>query len=233
MWSVVQRREIRRRVQDQLRLDAAKPPDEIENGIAIPHRRSGVLSSDDSNRKADNGSEDSPSSEIHVTAEAGDPLNPQDWPLLSRSKNLVILSFLIFVQGWAGASGSMESSRASPAFNVSKETENLSTDLYLVGVATGAPFAGPLSETAGRNPTYLISTFIYLCFVLGSAKASTFGRRIACRYLVGLFSSATLATNGSSVRDQFRDVKRALVFPIIAWVNVIGALLPVMLHSSI
>jgi hypothetical protein len=97
-----------------------------------------------------------------------------------------------------------------------------------VGVATGAPFAGPLSETAGRNPTYLISTFIYLCFVLGSAKASTFGRRIACRYLVGLFSSATLATNGSSVRDQFRDVKRALVFPIIAWVNVIGALLPVM-----
>jgi MFS family permease len=66
----------------------------------------------------------------------------------------------------------MESSRASSAFNVSKVTENLSTAMYLMGVATGAPFAGPLSETAGRNPTYLISTFRYLCFVLGSAMAT-------------------------------------------------------------
>jgi hypothetical protein len=41
---------------------------------------------------------------------------------------------------------------------------------------------------------------------------------------VGLFASATLAINGSSVGDQFRPVKRTFVFPIVAWANVAGKL---------
>ncbi|KAL7940069.1 MFS general substrate transporter [Trichoderma barbatum] len=149
-------------------------------------------------------------------------LNPQNWLLISRCKNLAILAFLIFVQGWAGASESMENLVASSTFHVSQATESLDTAVYLFGVGIGAPFAGPLSETVGRNPVYLSATFCYLFFVLGSAMATTFAGRIACRFFVGLFSSATLSINGSSVRDQFRDVKRAFVFPIIAWVNVIG-----------
>ncbi|KAM6484835.1 MFS general substrate transporter [Trichoderma sp. SZMC 28011] len=151
-----------------------------------------------------------------------DTLNPQNWPLISRCKNLFILAFLIFTQGWAGGSQSMEISVASSTFHVSQTTENLDTAMYLFGVGTGAPFAGPLSETVGRNPVYLLAMFCYLFFVLGSAKATTFGGRITCRYFVGLFASTTLSINGSSVRDQFRDVKRAFVFPIIAWINVIG-----------
>jgi len=61
-----------------------------------------------------------------------------------------------------------------------------------------------------------------MCFVLGSAMTSTFGGQLVCRYLVGLFASATLAINGASVGDQFRPVKRAFVFPIIAWANIAG-----------
>jgi MFS family permease len=116
----------------------------------------------------------------------------------------------------------MANSEASSHFHVSQVAENLDTAMYLFGVGMGSQIAGPLSETVGRNPVYLLATFCYLFFVLGSAKAATFGGRITCRLFVGLFSSATLSINGSSVRDQFRDVKRAFVFPIIAWVNVIG-----------
>ncbi|ETR99409.1 MFS general substrate transporter [Trichoderma reesei RUT C-30] len=157
-----------------------------------------------------------------VTCVPEDTLNPQNWPLAARCKNIAILAFLIFVQGWAGASESMANSEASSHFHVSQVAENLDTAMYLFGVGMGSQIAGPLSETVGRNPVYLLATFCYLFFVLGSAKAATFGGRITCRLFVGLFSSATLSINGSSVRDQFRDVKRAFVFPIIAWVNVIG-----------
>jgi MFS family permease len=59
-------------------------------------------------------------------------------------------------------------------------------------------------------------------FVLGAALAPTFGGRIVCRFFIGLFASPTLSINGASVRDQFRPVKRAFVFPIIAWANVAG-----------
>ncbi|OTB16239.1 hypothetical protein K445DRAFT_317220 [Daldinia sp. EC12] len=114
----------------------------------------------------------------------------------------------------------MANKNASKEFGVSQVAENLSTSMYLFGIGSGAFFAGPLSETVGRNPTYLVSTFCYLFFVLGSALTPTFGGQVVCRFFVGLFSSATLSINGSSVRDQFRPVKRAFAFPIIAWANV-------------
>jgi hypothetical protein len=42
-----------------------------------------------------------------------------------------------------------------------------------------------------------------------------------CRFLVGLFASGPIEINGASVKDQFRPVKRAFVFPVVAWVNVV------------
>jgi DHA1 family multidrug resistance protein-like MFS transporter len=114
----------------------------------------------------------------------------------------------------------MANTQASQEFHVSKTAESLSTAMYLFGISSGALFAGTVSETAGRNPTYLISTFCFLLFVIGAALTPTFGGQVACRYLIGLFSSATLAINGASVRDQFRPVKRSFVFPVIAWANI-------------
>ena len=157
------------------------------------------------------------------TNDEADPLDPRNWTLLSRFKNIVVLSLLIFTQGWAGSADSPANEQASREFGVSKVAENLSTAMYLFGIGSGSLFAGPVSETIGRNPTYLVSTFIYLLFLLGSARTPTFAGQVVCRYFVGLFSSATLSINGSSVGDQFRPVKRAFVFPIVAWANIAGA----------
>ncbi len=85
-----------------------------------------------------------------------DPINPRNWPLVKRCKNIAVLSFLIFVQGWAGAALSMNNNQASREFHVSEVAENLSTALYLFGIASGSLLAGQLSETVGRNPTYLV-----------------------------------------------------------------------------
>lgn len=158
---------------------------------------------------------------VTTTGEA-DPIDPRNWPLLSRSKNIGILVLLIFTQGWAGAADSQANERASREFGVSQIAQNLSTAMYLFGIGSGSLFAGPLSESIGRNPTYLVSTFIYLLFVLGSALTPTFAGQVICRYFVGIFSSPTLSINGSSVGDQFRPVKRAFVFPMIAWANIAG-----------
>lgn len=231
MWSLRQRRQIKYLVIQELRKTRESPfqlgpnghTDLEENRSFRPYRRErSSLNARSFVRNAKPDPTTSSNGQVLVTCAPDDALNPQNWSLISRCKNLAILALLIFVQGWAGASESMENSVASSAFHVSQVSENLDTAMYLFGIGIGAPFAGPLSETVGRNPVYLLATFFYLFFVLGSAKATTFGGRITCRYFVGFFSSATLSINGSSVRDQFRDVKRAFVFPIIAWVNVIG-----------
>ena len=153
----------------------------------------------------------------------GDLIDPQNWSAACRTKNIAILSLLIFTQAWAGSAGSQANEQVSQEFGVSKVAENLSTAMYLFGVGSGSLFAGPISESIGRNPTYLGSTFVFLLFLLGSALTPTFTGQVICRYFVGLFSSATLSINGCSVGDQFRPVKRAFVFPVIAWVNIIGA----------
>jgi len=93
--------------------------------------------------------------------------------------------------------------------------------MYLFGTGSGCLFVGPLSETVGRNPVYLGFSFAYLLFVLGTALSGSFVSQIVCRFFVGLASSATLGINGASVRDMFRPVKRALWFPVVAWVNVV------------
>jgi MFS family permease len=129
---------------------------------------------------------------------------------------------LVFTQCWSGAADSIGNAKASKELHVSQVAENVSTAVFLFGVGTGALFAGPLSEAVGRNPTYLVATAFYLCFVLGSALTPTFGGQVVCRYLVGLSASATLTINGASVNDQFRPVKRGLVFPIVAWANIAG-----------
>ena len=169
------------------------------------------------------GRRDSHHSTFWVRSESDDdPLNPRNWPLTTRCRNIAVLCFLIFVQGWAGAAESMVNAEAAKEYNVSPQAENLATALYLFGIATGALFAGPVSETVGRNPTYLIPSLVYLLFVLGATLSPNFGGHMVCRYFVGVFASATLSINGASVRDQFRPVKRAFVFPVIAWANVAG-----------
>jgi DHA1 family multidrug resistance protein-like MFS transporter len=233
MWSVVQYRRIGKQVEEEwqnsngehggnrndpwgIELTKLPSPPPFKNMNTI----SDCPAQHDSSRSKAVGLDDR-----HVVVDIqrdDDPIDPRNWPLTARCKNIGILSLLIFVQAWAGAADSMANTEISEAFGVSKVAENLSQAMYLFGIGSGSLFMGPLSETFGRNPTYLLFTFCYLFFVLGSALTSTFCGQLVCRYFVGVFASATLAINGASVGDQFRPVKRTFVFPVIAWANVAG-----------
>lgn len=150
-----------------------------------------------------------------------DPIDPHNWPLLKRTRAMVILSMLVFTQAWAGACDSLGNGKASARYNVSPVAEDAATAMYLFGIGSGCLFVGPLSQTLGRNPVYLGGTLAYLFFILGTALSKNFASQIICRYLAGLASSAALGINGASVGDMFRPVERALWFPVIAWVNVV------------
>jgi MFS family permease len=55
--------------------------------------------------------------------------------------------------------------QASAEFGVGEVTEALATGLFLIGFGFGALFAGPISETVGRNPVYLVTLFIYMIWI--------------------------------------------------------------------
>lgn len=228
MWSVHQYRRIGKEVEREWRTGRVShrhgaersSPREVEQ--SVPKFRSQDTESSDNTESQSTQRLSTKEDRILVNTRSDeDPFDPRNWPLVSRAKNIAILSLLIFGQAWAGASDSQTNSVASKYYHVSPVAENLATAMYLFGIGSGCLFVGPLSESIGRNPTYLISTLCYLFFVLGSALSKTFASHVVCRYLIGLSSSATLGINGASVRDQFRPVKRAFVFPVIAWANVV------------
>ncbi|KIW83638.1 hypothetical protein Z517_02884 [Fonsecaea pedrosoi CBS 271.37] len=237
MWSLVQYRRIGQQVKHEWQKDGGKQghtnkQSAFQDLEAVStqqslNRSDGVNEeqSSEARTEPDNGRTRADGKIEVNTTDDSDPIDPRNWPLLARCKNIAILSLLIFSQGWASAADSMANSRMSQDYGVSKVAANLSQALYLLGIGSGCLFCGPLSETVGRNPTYLAATFCYLCFVLGTGLTSNLGGRIVCRYFVGLFASATLGINGASVSDQFRPVKRAFAFPVIAWANVAAPML--------
>jgi DHA1 family multidrug resistance protein-like MFS transporter len=149
-----------------------------------------------------------------------DPLDPRNWPLIRRVKTLCILSLLVFTQAWAGSSEALVHNIFKAQYDVCTVAMNLSTAAYLFGIGSGALLMGPLSETGGRSPVYLIFSFAYLFFELGAGLSKSFLSQIVCRYFVGLASSGALGINGASVGDLFTPVERTAWIPVIAWANV-------------
>ncbi|KIW23282.1 uncharacterized protein PV07_11493 [Cladophialophora immunda] len=236
MWSLVQYQRIGKQVEHEWKEKGHKQDHDRKSAFrdveAASERRilrgsNGALEEESSEeRPGSEGGSTSGNGKIVVDITGDDdPIDPHNWPLFARCKNIAVLCLLIFSQGWASAADSMANSRMSQEYGVSKVAANLSQALYLLGIGSGCLFCGPLSETVGRNPTYLGATVCYLCFVLGTALTSNLGGRIVCRYFVGVFASATLGINGASVSDQFRPVKRAFAFPVIAWANVAAPML--------
>lgn len=103
-----------------------------------------------------------------------DPLNPRNWSLAYRNWIFVILWINVFAVDWASSADSQTGSTISKVFGVSEEAEALSPSLYTFGLAAGSVFAGPIAETVGRNPVYVISRCFHVVWLLGAALAPNF-----------------------------------------------------------
>lgn len=95
-------------------------------------------------------------------------------------------------------------------------TESLATGIFLIGFGVGALFAGPVSETVGRNPVYIVTLTLYMIFIMASALAPTIGAQIAFRFIAGCFAATPLTCAGGSISDLWNPMERVYAFPIFA-----------------
>ncbi|KAH7319204.1 major facilitator superfamily domain-containing protein [Rhexocercosporidium sp. MPI-PUGE-AT-0058] len=79
--------------------------------------------------------------------------------------------------------------QAAEDFGVSEVTESLVTGLFLIGFGAGALFAGPTSETLGRNPVYIVTMAIYMIWIMSSALAPNLSSQLMFRFLAGFFGN--------------------------------------------
>lgn len=158
-----------------------------------------------------------------------DPNDPHNWPFWKRVPCTLLIAAIGCVVGLASAIDSSGLAQAAQNFGVAPVTESLATGLFLVGFGAGALFAGPISETVGRNPVYISTLAVYMLFVMGSALAPSLQTQLVLRFFAGLFGSTPLTCAGGSVSDLWSPLERVFAFPIFANAAFTGPLLgPIM-----
>ncbi|KAH0396789.1 synaptic vesicle transporter, partial [Aureobasidium melanogenum] len=142
-----------------------------------------------------------------------DPLKPHNWSTGKRMWATIVVS-LVAVAGTAASSiDAAVLPQYSEYFHVSEVAGSLATAMYLIGFAVGSQFAGPFSETFGRNIIYIVTMFIYMLFLLGCALAPNFGGHITLRFFAGLFGSTPLTVAGGTIADLWNPLEKTFGFP--------------------
>ncbi|KAE8451391.1 hypothetical protein EG329_004020 [Mollisiaceae sp. DMI_Dod_QoI] len=145
-----------------------------------------------------------------------DPQNPHNWSYTTRIFATIMIAWIGFIVGFASAVDSAALTEAAADFGVSEVTESLATGIFLIGFGFGALFAGPISETVGRNPVYIVTLAVYMIWIMASALAPNIGAQLAFRFLAGLFGSTPLTCAGGSISDLWSPMERVYAFPVFA-----------------
>lgn len=86
-----------------------------------------------------------------------DPLKPPNWSTTTRTWATLVVSF-VAVSGTAASSiDAAVLPQYAAYWGISEVAGSLATAMYLVGFAVGSQFAGPFSETFGRNIIYIVT----------------------------------------------------------------------------
>lgn len=143
-----------------------------------------------------------------------DANNPRNWTSARRAFATFLTLTSGLAGGWASANDSLVIPQMQATFGASLVLESLSTGLYLVGFGIGSLFSGPFSETAGRNPVYLVALACLMISLAISGAAPDIGTQLVFRFLAGLFGCASVTTGGGTLADLWAPAERGTVMTI-------------------
>jgi len=198
-------------------------------GTALGHELTGINIRKRSTREGGDG-------DVFVVGYEGpdDPNDPHNWSRATRIPCTFLIAGIGCVVGLASAIDSSVLAKAAEDLGVSEVVESMATGLFLAGFGVGSLFAGPISETVGRNPVYIATLAIYMVFVMASALAPNIGAQLAFRFIAGFFGSTPLTCAGGSISDLWTTMERVFAFPIFANAAFTGPLLgPIMVRLTL
>jgi MFS family permease len=74
-------------------------------------------------------------------------------------------------------------------------------------------FAGPFSETFGRNLVYIVTLLGFMIFEMAAALSPNIGAQLAFRFIAGFFGSTPLTCAGGSISDLWDPLEKTYGFP--------------------
>ena len=96
---------------------------------------------------------------------------------------------------------------------------------YLVGVAIGQLFYGPLSDRFGRKPPLYVGFFLYSLGALGCALSTTMSMLVAARVVQALGGCAGMVIGRAIVRDRSNVDEAARAYSTLALIVALGPMI--------
>ncbi len=112
-------------------------------------------------------------------------------------------------------------------------TVQLTLTLFLIGVAAGQLFYGPLSDRFGRRPMLLIGLGLYLVGTLAAALAPSAAVLILARVLQAVGGCAGLVLGRAMVRDSYPREQSAAVLGTVSTAMAVAPMLAPLLGSAL
>ncbi|KAI8716176.1 MFS domain-containing protein [Fusarium sp. LHS14.1] len=162
-----------------------------------------------------------------------DPHNPLNWPLWKKALQVAMISS-------SGFLASIGTSVVSPArlqlmqeFNVSSTEALVPVALYVFALGFGPLIGGPLSETIGRYPIYVVSMLLGSLFTLGVGFTHNFGALCFLRFMAGLCWAPVLSVATGTLAETFRPKTRGPVSAFFVLMPFLGPALGPVIGSFI
>lgn len=95
-------------------------------------------------------------------------------------------------------------------FDVTSTQSLLPLAFYVFALGLGPVVGGPLSETVGRYPVFVLFTPIAGLFTLGAAQTHSFVGLCILRFLAGFFFAPCLAISAGVLNETFNQAERGL-----------------------
>ncbi|WVQ68469.1 uncharacterized protein L199_006677 [Kwoniella botswanensis] len=136
-----------------------------------------------------------------VKFEPGEKINPKNWGVLYRWGLTGIAGLLVLNSTFASSSPSGIVQDMEEYFGFSQEVAVLTISLFVAGYCIGPILWGPLSESYGRRPIFILSFIIYTGMQVGCALSKNTASILIFRLLGGIFASAPLTNSGALIAD--------------------------------
>ncbi|OCF32686.1 polyamine transporter 1 [Kwoniella heveanensis BCC8398] len=151
-----------------------------------------------------------------VTFEPGDRANPKNWGVLYRWCLTGIAGLLVLNSTFASSSPSGIIQDMMEYFGFSQEVAILTISLFVAGYCVGPILWGPLSESYGRRPIFILSFVVYTGFQVGCALSKNTASILIFRFLGGMFAAAPLTNSGALLADIWDGDHRGQAMSIFA-----------------
>lgn len=135
--------------------------------------------------------------------------DPRNWSSPRKWSTTAIISLMGFISPLGSSVVVPGAPLMDRYFNLhSRELALLPVSFFVLGLGVGPFLLAPASELKGRQPIFLISSFIFVLFNIGTSLSGNYGVLCFLRFLAGAAGSTGPSLGAGSIGDMFAPKER-------------------------